>query len=224
MNWAVLKALTRLLLYVPGLVLTVLLSAGYLLLLYLEAPMILTLMLYRVPASLPSLSFALPFLAFGSLPWTGFLLRAALVSRPKNGEDLLNPEGPRLLLLLGAGVFLLFGLLMGDALALAACVTPWAALTGDCLDKWLESGSAREVQGAVALNLLCLFMALVVGMPLILRTFPALSSALLSILPWGFFMTLFGLASSSVKAKRISVQNKGNKQARCQKTDSFFSI
>ena len=189
------KALTEPLLYVPGLVLTVLLSAGYLLLLYLEAPMMLTLMLYRVPASLPSLSFALPFLVFGSLPWTGFLLRAALVSRPKNCEDLLNQEGPRLLLLLGTCVFLLFGLLMGDALALAACVAPWAALTGDCLDEWLESGSAREVQGAVALNLLCLFLALVVGTPLILRAFPALSSALLSILPWFFFVTLFGFAS-----------------------------
>lgn len=189
------KALTCPLLYVPGLVLTVLLSAGYLLLLYLEAPMMLTLMLYRVPASLPSLSFALPFLAFGTLPWTGFLLRAALVSWPKSGEDLLNPEGPRLLLLLGASVFLLFGVLMGDALALAACIAPWAALTGDCLDEWLEKGSAREAQDAVALNLLCLFLALVVGMPLVLRAFPVLSFALLSILPWAFFVILFGVAS-----------------------------
>ena len=113
-------ALTRPLLYRPGAAVTAVLALGYMLLLRLENPMALTLMLYRTPAALPSASFALPVLAAGSLPWTGFLLRAVAASWPRSGEDLLNPEGPRLLLLTGAGVFLLFGVFMGDTLALAS--------------------------------------------------------------------------------------------------------
>ena len=143
----------------------------------------------------PSASFALPVLAVGSLPWTGFLLRAAAASWPRSGEDLLNPEGPRLLLLTGAGVFLLFGVFMGDALTLVSCLAPLAALTGDCIDEWLEKDRVRVLQGAVALNLICLLLALTVGLLLLLGAFPVLSSALLSIVPWAVFLVLFGAAS-----------------------------
>ena len=188
-------ALNRSLLYGPGVAVTALLVSGYAVLSHLENPIILTLMRYRAPAALPSLSFALPVLLAGTLPWTGFLLRAAAASWPKSGEDLLNPEGPRLLLLTGAVVFLLFGVLMGDALTLVACVAPLAALTGDCLDEWMEKGDTLMLQGAVALNLVCLFPALLFGLPLLIRAFPVLSSALLSILPWAFFLALFGFAS-----------------------------
>ncbi|MFC2594443.1 MAG: hypothetical protein ACFNW0_05160, partial [Fretibacterium sp.] len=188
-------ALTRPLLYGPGAAVTVLLALGYMLLLRLENPMALTLMLYRTPAALPVASFALPVLAVGSLPWTGFLLRAAAASWPRSGEDLLNPEGPRLLLLTGAGVFLLFGVFMGDALALVSCLAPLAALTGDCIDEWLDKDRVRVLQGAVALNLICLLLALTVGLLLLLGAFPVLSSTLLSLVPWAVFLTLFGAAS-----------------------------
>ena len=171
------------------------LALGYMLLLRLENPMALTLMLYRTPAALPVASFALPVLAVGSLPWTGFLLRAAAASWPRSGEDLLNPEGPRLLLLTGAGVFLLFGVFMGDALALVSCLAPLAALTGDCIDEWLDKDRVRVLQGAVALNLICLLLALTVGLLLLLGAFPVLSSTLLSLVPWAVFLTLFGAAS-----------------------------
>ncbi len=188
-------ALTRPLLYRPGAAVTAVLALGYMLLLRLENPMALTLMLYRTPAALPSASFALPVLAAGSLPWTGFLLRAVAASWPRSGEDLLNPEGPRLLLLTGAGVFLLFGVFMGDALALVSCLAPLAALTGDCIDEWLEKDRVRVLQGAVALNLICLLLALTVGLFLSLGAFPVLLSALLSIVPWAVFLILFGGAS-----------------------------
>ena len=188
-------ALTRPLLYGPGAAVTVLLVLGYMILLRLENPMALTLMLYRTSAALPSASFALPVLVAGSLPWTGFLLRAVAASWPRSGEDLLNPEGPRLLLLTGAGVFLLFGVFMGDALALVACLAPLAALTGDCVDEWLDKDRVRMLQGAVALNLICLLLALTVGLLLLLGAFPVLSSALLSIVPWAVFLILFGAAS-----------------------------
>ena len=188
-------ALTRPLLYRPDAAVTAVLALGYMLLLRLENPMALTLMLYRTPAALPSASFALPVLAAGSLPWTGFLLRAVAASWPRSGEDLLNPEGPRLLLLTGAGVFLLFGVFMGDALALVSCLAPLAALTGDCIDEWLEKDRVRVLQGAVALNLICLLLALTVGLFLSLGAFPVLLSALLSIVPWAVFLILFGGAS-----------------------------
>jgi len=189
------RALTRSLLYGPGAAVTVVLVLGYMLLLRLENPMALTLMLCRTPAALPSASFALPVLTAGSLPWTGFLLRATAASWPRSGEDLLNPKGPRLLLLIGAGVFLLFGVFMGDALALVSCLAPLAALTGDCIDEWLDKDRIHMLQGAVALNLVCLLLALSVGLLLLLGTFPVLSSALLSIVPWAVFLTLFGAAS-----------------------------
>ena len=189
------KVLTRSLLYGPGVAVTVLLVLSYMLLLRLENPMALTLMLCRTPAALPSASFALPVLAVGSLPWTGFLLRAVAASWPRSGEDLLNLEGPRLLLLTGAGVFLLFGVFMGDALALVSCLAPLAALTGDCIDEWLEKDRVRVLQGAVALNLICLLLALTVGLFLSLGAFPVLLSALLSIVPWAVFLILFGGAS-----------------------------
>lgn len=189
------KVLTRSLLYGPGVAVTVLLVLSYMLLLRLENPMALTLMLCRTPAALPSASFALPVLAVGSLPWTGFLLRAVAASWPRSGEDLLNPEGPRLLLLTGAGVLLLFGVFMGDALTLVSCLAPLAALTGDCLDEWLDKDRVRVLQGAVALNLIYLLLALTVGLLLLLGAFPVLSSALLSIVPWAVFLVLFGAAS-----------------------------
>lgn len=189
------KVLTRSLLYGPGVAVTVLLVLSYMLLLRLENPMALTLMLCRTPAALPSASFALPVLAVGSLPWTGFLLRAVAASWPRSGEDLLNPEGPRLLLLTGAGVLLLFGVFMGDALTLVSCLAPLAALTGDCIDEWLEKDRVRVLQGAVALNLIYLLLALTVGLLLLLGAFPVLSSALLSIVPWAVFLVLFGAAS-----------------------------
>ena len=189
------KVLTRSLLYGPGVAATVLLVLSYMLLLRLENPMALTLMLCRTPAALPSASFALPVLAVGSLPWTGFLLRAVAASWPRSGEDLLNPEGPRLLLLTGAGVLLLFGVFMGDALTLVSCLAPLAALTGDCLDEWLDKDRVRVLQGAVALNLIYLLLALTVGLLLLLGAFPVLSSALLSIVPWAVFLVLFGAAS-----------------------------
>ena len=95
----------------------------------------------------------------------------------------MNPEGPRLLLLTGAGVFLLFGVFMGDALALVSCLAPLAALTGDCVDEWLDKDRVRMLQGAVALNLICLLLALTVGLLLLLGAFPVLSSTLLSLVP-----------------------------------------
>ena len=152
-----------------------------------------------------SLSFALPVLAAGSLPWTGFLLRAVAASWPRNGEDLLNPEGPRLLLLTGTGVLLFFGMFMGDALALVSCLAPLAALTGDCIDEWLDKDRVRVLQSAVALNLICLLLALTVGLILLLGAFPVLSSALLSIVPWAVFLALFGTASwYYAKTRQIS--------------------
>ena len=184
-------ALTRPLFYGPGLAVGGVLALGYVFLLHAGSPMLLTLMRYRAPVSFP---FVLPVLLAGTLPWTGFLLRAAAASWPRSGEDLLNPEGPRLLLLVWTGVFFVFGV-SGDPLALVACIAPLAALAGICLDEWLEKGRISMIQGAVALNLACLFLALAVGLPLLLRTFPVLAAALLSILPWVFFTALFGFAS-----------------------------
>ena len=199
------RVLTRSLLYRPGAAVTVVLVLGYMILLCLENPMALTLMLCRTPAALPSASFALPVLAAGSLPWTGFLLRAAAASWPRSGEDLLNPEGPRLLLLTGTGVLLFFGMFMGDALALVSCLAPLAALTGDCIDEWLDKDRVRVLQSAVALNLICLLLALTVGLILLLGAFPVLSSALLSIVPWAVFLALFGTASwYYAKTRQIS--------------------
>ena len=84
---------------------------------------------------------------------------------------------------------------IGDALALVSCLAPLAALTGDCIDEWLEKDRVRVLQGAVALNLICLLLALTVGLFLSLGAFPVLLSALLSIVPWAVFLILFGGAS-----------------------------
>lgn len=188
-------SLTGPLLYGPGVAVSALLVLGYVFLLYSKNPMILTLMGYRTPAFLPSLPLALPMLLAGTVPWTGILWQAVTESWPRNGEDLLNPEGPGLFLLLWAGIFLVFGVLMGDALALVACLPPLAALAGDRLDEWVEANEIRRVQSSVALNILYVSLFLVLGLPVLLFGLPPfLADAWSSILMWAFFVALVALA------------------------------
>ena len=186
----------------PAVALSLLGAVGYLLLLGLKNPMLLRFVLYESPKFLaPDGRLALLFILTGTVPWPGFLLRAAWEAMPRDRTALQEyGASPEFFMVVWALFFGVFALLMGDLLALGACVPALAALTGGALDTWLEAqppsgAEVSPIQIAVAVNILVLVPLLLAVIPLALGAFPLLRSALLSLVPWGIFVAVFLFAT-----------------------------
>ena len=166
---------------------------GYLSLLWAKAPMILRLMAWEAPKLLPaSGALVLLIILAGSVPWTGFLISAVWTVVPRGIDALRSDEaGPGLLMVLWMGTFGAAALLMGDPLALAACVPPAAALVGSSLDEWTEQGKIAKIRMAAALDIFIVVPLLALGLPVASRELPPLRGAMLSLLPWATFVALF---------------------------------
>ncbi|MCR4818719.1 MAG: hypothetical protein K5841_07165 [Fretibacterium sp.] len=176
----------------------------YLLLLWLENPMLLQFMIFESPKYLvPSSKLVITCLLMGTIPWTGFIIRAVWEVSPKSWGVLRSgAAAPEFFMVLWAFFFGLFALLMGDLLALGACVPALAALVGVLLDRWLEADApgdnpteVNSLQIAVALNIVILVPLVLAGIPLAVKAFPILHGALLSLVPWGLFTLIFLFAS-----------------------------
>ena len=179
-------------------------STVYLLSLWLGNPLLLRFMFFESPKFLaPNGKLILVFLLMGTIPWPGFLIRAVWEAMPQN-RAIFHSGGtaPEFFLVVWAFFFGLFALLMGDLLALGACVPALAALIGGSLDHWLEAEAPGEdptevspLQIAVALNILVLVPLVLAGIPFIVKAFPLLHDALLSLVPWAVFNMIFLFAT-----------------------------
>ncbi|NLL37847.1 MAG: hypothetical protein GX256_10070 [Fretibacterium sp.] len=177
----------------PGLFITAGIGLGYLLLLKVKNPVMLSLLGY-LPSSTTLLPF-LPVMMTGFFPWCGYLLQAFVSACPRSMDDLLNPEGPRLFLLLWTTVFAFSALLSEDALALTACLPSLAVLTALYMDESVTRNTVEGAQRATALNLLLTTFLLAGGLPLLFSLYPELGVAFSSLLVWVFFSLLFLFAS-----------------------------
>ena len=190
----------------PAVAVSALGTVGCLLLQWLENPVLLRFLFFESPKFLaPSGKLVLAFLLMGTVPWPGFLLRAAWEAVPRTRAALLARDevNSGFFMVFWAFLFAFFALLMGDPLALAASVPALAALTGGALDRWLEAeppdaadpAQVSPVQIAVAVNILILVPVLIAGLPLLLRAFPFLRGAMLSLVPWAIFTVIFLFAT-----------------------------
>ncbi|MCR5347943.1 MAG: hypothetical protein K6E38_09225 [Fretibacterium sp.] len=188
----------------PATVLSLAGTAGYLLLLWLQNPLLLRFMFYESPKFLaPDGKLVLAFLLMGTIPWPGFLIRAVWEAIPRDRDSFRSDwAGPDFFIVFWMFFFGLFALLMGDLLALGACVPALAALVGAAFDRWLEAEAPGDspadvspLQIAVALNILILTPLILAGIPLAVKGFPLLKGALLSLVPWGLFVMIFLFAS-----------------------------
>ncbi|MDR1049153.1 MAG: glycosyltransferase family 39 protein [Synergistaceae bacterium] len=120
--------LARALLYWPGLAATFLIAGGYLLSLYLENPAFLASMRGLPRGVFGFLPWGLLFLIAGFFPWIGILPCAVASAWPRDWSRVLPSQKQDVLLMVWAAVFLVFGLLSGDAFLLTASVPPLASL------------------------------------------------------------------------------------------------
>ena len=188
----------------PAAAISLLGAVFYLFLQWLENPMLLRFMFFESPKFLaPNGKLVLTFLLMGTIPWPGFLLRAVWEVTPRSLATLrAGGATPEFFLVVWAFFFGLFALLMGDLLALGACVPALATLIGGAFDRWLEADAPGDnptevspLQIAVALNIVILVPLILAGIPLIVKAFPLLHGALLSLVPWGLFIMIFLFAT-----------------------------
>jgi 4-amino-4-deoxy-L-arabinose transferase-like glycosyltransferase len=186
------------LLYRPGLVASLLLGGGYLLMLHVSNPAMLTLMRYNPPApAFGSFSSAAALFVLGLLPWAGCFVEALAAILPHRWSSLLSghvlpsrKEGA--LLSVWAAVFLFFGLFSGDGLLVIAVFPALAALSGTHFSQALEKRELVSFQRSVLFEVLFFFPLLLVGILWLSHNgSDALQGTLTSIAPWLFFCFLF---------------------------------
>ena len=172
-----------------GLSFSVSVSLGYILFLYFKNPALLAFLRY-IPSSTAPVSCFLALTA-GFFPWLGYFISAILSALPRGEEEILNPEGPGLFILVWLGVFAFFGLFSGDGLLLTTCVPAMSALTGLFIDRVTAKDEIKKIQTATTINILLFAVFLAVAFPIILVFYPDFSYTLMSTLPWVFFSALF---------------------------------
>ena len=119
-------------------------SLGYILFLYFKNPALLAFLRY-IPSSTAPVSCFLALTA-GFFPWLGYFISAILSALPRGEEEILNPEGPGLFILVWLGVFAFFGLFSGDGLLLTTCVPAMSALTGLFIDRVTAKDEIKKMQ------------------------------------------------------------------------------
>ncbi len=182
------------LVYLPGLLTTLLMGTGYLLLLYFKNPFMLTLMRYNPPAvAFDTLSWATVFVLAGLCPWFGFYIEALSQVLPRRRDDIVQPEHRMTVLLsVWSGVFLFFGFFSGDGLLVAAAFPALAALCGDYFAKATEEGNILAFQRAMLYEIGFMVPFLCFGLFRIFRNENGvIRSTITSMAPWAFFCCLF---------------------------------
>jgi 4-amino-4-deoxy-L-arabinose transferase-like glycosyltransferase len=183
----------RALFYWPGLLTTLVLAGGYLLLLRFKNPAILTLMRY-LPAGAPfdSLSSAALFFVFGFFPWAGLVPEAFKSSRPRDWLFVLPSERVNTLLLVWTAVFLFFGLFSKDAFFLAAPIPALAVLCAAYLAEAVGNGDTETLRRTAVWEFCFFGVCLPLGLCWIFFLgAETLQKTLMSLLPWAGCSLLF---------------------------------
>ncbi|GHS93383.1 hypothetical protein AGMMS50276_03680 [Synergistales bacterium] len=171
--------------YWPGILATILLADGYLLLMYISSPAQLELIRY-IPSGVAFNAFldSLLFLAFGAFPWCGIAFYAAKNALPVNWRDIQDGESNGLLLVIWAAVFSFFGLFSGDAFLMTAVIPALAVLSALSIAKIIEENDERAARRMMVWE--CAFFALFViaVLPYFYFSVAPLRGTLLSLLPW----------------------------------------
>ncbi|GHS86754.1 hypothetical protein AGMMS49957_05440 [Synergistales bacterium] len=136
------NALADALFYWPGVLATIFLVDGYLVLMYMNHPALLALMRYMPrAAAFNTFGNALLFLAFGAFPWCGIAGYAIKDALPLTWREVRPHEKNNALLVIWIAVFSFFGLFSGDAFLITAVIPPLAALSSLCVAKIIEESN-----------------------------------------------------------------------------------
>jgi 4-amino-4-deoxy-L-arabinose transferase-like glycosyltransferase len=183
----------RALFYWPGLLTTLALSGGYLLLLRFKNPTILALMRYLpAAAAFDSFSSAVLFFVLGFFPWAGLVPETLRASRPREWLFILPSERVNVLLLAWTAVFLFFGLFSKDAFFLAAPLPALAALCAARLAEAVGNGDAEALRRMAAWEFRFFGVCLFFGLPwLYFYDAGILQKTSMSLVPWMGFSLLF---------------------------------
>ncbi|MDR2136963.1 MAG: glycosyltransferase family 39 protein [Synergistaceae bacterium] len=194
----------RALLYWPGVLATLLLGGGYVMLLHAENPTILALMRHNLPSvAFGSFSSALLVLSAGFFPWLGVFPEALRNALPNNWNFVLPVERQNVLLLVWAAVFSFFGLFSGDALLLLAPLPAFISLCASHLAKAVEKNDVRLFQRMVVVEILLFLPFLFVEVPWIyFAGGREAQSTLMSVIPWVSFCLLFLFAGWNYAKRR----------------------
>lgn len=181
------------LLYWPGFLATLLLGGGYLFLLHIKNPTLLTLMRYNPPGLVfGSVYQSLLLSSVAFIPWIGFVPEVVKNALPRNWDFILPSQRQDVLLLLWAAVFLFFGIFSGDGLILVAAVPSLASLCAVWASKAIDENNIKFFQRAILFEILFFIPFLFAGLPWIYsRNSGVLGKTLLSVIPWAGFCFLF---------------------------------
>ncbi|MDR2174661.1 MAG: glycosyltransferase family 39 protein [Synergistaceae bacterium] len=179
--------------YWPGLLTTLALGGGYLLLLRYKNPTLLALMRYLpAGAGFGSFSSTVLFFVFGFFPWAGLVPETFRRARPGDWFFILPSERVNTLLLVWTAVFLLFGLLSKDAFFLAAPLPALAVLCASCLAEAPGDGGAEILRRTAVWETRFFGVCLILGLPwMYFRGAGTLQKTLMSLVPWMVFSLLF---------------------------------
>ena len=181
--------------------------AGYLILIVIFNPLILTLMLYKSPL-LIDLNFLnyIFIIVFAFTPWLGFLILAFWEVLPKNLFELesLSLYGfeSRLFTAFWLLIFFIFAIISGDLLMMTACIPAAGTLIGDSLDEWLETKRFAKLQNSAALNSLILILIIFIALPCAWKFTPILKGSEMSLIPWAVFIFIFIIISRYFARRR----------------------
>jgi 4-amino-4-deoxy-L-arabinose transferase-like glycosyltransferase len=179
--------------YWPGLLTTLVLAGGYLLLLHFKNPAILTLMCYLpTAAAFNSFSSVVLFFVFGFFPWAGLVPETLRRSRPRDWRLVLPSERVNVLLILWTAVFLLFGLFSKDAFFLAAPLPALAALCAARFAEAAENADAEFLRRSAAWETCFFGICLLLGLPWIYFSgAETLQKTMMSLIPWAGLSLFF---------------------------------
>jgi 4-amino-4-deoxy-L-arabinose transferase-like glycosyltransferase len=179
--------------YKSGVLATLILGGGYLMLLRSGNPAILALMWHNLSSvAFGSFSSVLLVLSVGFFPWLGAFPEALRNALPNNWNFILPIERQNFLLLVWVAVFLFFGFFAGDAFLL---LTPLPALASLCaihLSNAIEKNDVHFFQRMVVLEILLFLPFLFLEIPSILLFGGGeVRSMFMSVIPWMLFSLLF---------------------------------
>lgn len=208
--------------YPAGIIISIIGLGCYILLLMQTNPLILHFMRCQ-DLTLPSKKyFLMPLVIIISfMPYVGFIIRAVyeilqdskkyILFETQDSQEIqyeyekqiLNEQEifekkifqSRFFMMIWGLVFLVFSLLTCNYFLLASCVVPFSGILGDLIDEWLKNKHLYSIRMSVAINMPLILITIILIIPVLLITVPALEKSVMSLIPYSGFLILFWLAS-----------------------------